>query len=191
VVPDPSYEHSLIVQFDAGTGRVVAEAPISAVPAGIAPIHQRYGWVGLSEGEGQDATRAWWVRKHPAGGQEERLELMDGGWDDWVLSDVDPSGTRVITTPHTAGPMIVRAFPGLEPLRVIAPPDDEHQWDFAAAFIGDHIVAHLIGRTERLVAIDADGACHDLEEDSDGLVPAASDSWLAVGRDRLRRMRLT
>lgn len=31
--------------------------------------------------------------------------MLDAGWDSSVLSDVDPSGTRVITTPHRGGPL--------------------------------------------------------------------------------------
>jgi alcohol dehydrogenase, propanol-preferring len=70
------------------------------------PCHHCDGWVGLSEGEGQDAARAWWVwpAVDPAAGG---LEVIDAGWFDWVLADVNPSGTRVLTTPHVSGPLLV------------------------------------------------------------------------------------
>lgn len=62
VVPAGSYDHCLVVCLDLDSGEPLAEAQIDAAPAGISPVHHPDGWVGLSEGEGQDAVRAWWVR---------------------------------------------------------------------------------------------------------------------------------
>ncbi len=98
VVPTVDYDGCLIVALSRAAGRVVAEFPIATAPAGIRPVHHRDGWVGLSVGEGQDAARAWWVRlsdQPPA-----TLEVIDAGWDDAVLTDVDPSGKLVVTAPH-------------------------------------------------------------------------------------------
>jgi hypothetical protein len=50
------------------------------------------------------------------------IEVLNAGWDNWVLSDVDPSGTKIITTPHGIGPLLVQSFPSLEILRSIDPP---------------------------------------------------------------------
>ncbi len=111
VIPDPAYDGCLVLRLDLDSGRPLAEAPIDAAPAGINPIHHPNGWVGLSEGEGQDAARAWWVRSagHPP--EQIRLEILSAGWDDWVLSDVDPSG-KLRTTEIagvTAGTVPARA----------------------------------------------------------------------------------
>ena len=57
-------------------------APIEGAPAGIEPIYHPDGWVGLSEGEGQDATRAWWVRSAGQSPGQIRIEVLDAGWDD-------------------------------------------------------------------------------------------------------------
>lgn len=69
-------------------------APIRAAPEGIAAVHHPDGWVGLSEGEGQDAARTWWVRWASQFPGQMRIEVLDGGWDDWVLADVDASGSK-------------------------------------------------------------------------------------------------
>jgi hypothetical protein len=117
VVPADSYDHCRVVQLDLASGRPVAEAAIQGEPAGINPIHHPDGWVGLSEGEGQDATRAWWIRAPAVA--DGHLELLDAGWDDWVFSDVHKSGRQIITTPHGRGPLLVRSFPSLDPLREV------------------------------------------------------------------------
>lgn len=87
----------------------MGQTPIEAAPAGISPVHHPDGWVGLSEGEGQDAVRARWIRPHGQPAGQIHLDVIEAGWDDWVLSDVDPSGTRIITTPRRSGPLLVRA----------------------------------------------------------------------------------
>jgi hypothetical protein len=101
--------------------------------------------VGLSEGEGQDAAQAWWVRSAGQVLGQIRIEVLDAGWDDWLLGDVDPSGAKVITTPHNTGPLLVRAFPSLEVLRAIDPPGERSGWDFTACFAGDMLISELIG----------------------------------------------
>ena len=82
VIPASAYDHCLVIRFDLASGAPLAEAPIQAAPAGINPIHHRDGWVGLSEGEGQDAARAWWVRSANPPGGPARIDLIDAGWDD-------------------------------------------------------------------------------------------------------------
>jgi hypothetical protein len=191
VVPAPSYDGCLVLRLDLESGQPLAQAPIGAAPAGVSPVHHRDGWVGLSEGEGQDAARAWWVRSAGQLPGQIHIEILDAGWDDWVLSDVDPSGTKVITTPHNAGPLFVRAFPSLEVLRAIDPPGQEAGWDFTACFAGDLLIAKLIGPHERLVAIGHDDIVHDLDEQEYGwLIPAAHGTWLAATRTTIRRCRI-
>jgi hypothetical protein len=124
VVPDDSYQHCLVLRLDLDSGRLRAAAQIEAAPAGISPVHHPDGWVGLSEGEGQDAVRAWWVQRAAGLGADRHLEVLDAGWDDWVLCDVEPSGAKIITTPHGSGPLLVRSFPGLEITRSVDPPEE-------------------------------------------------------------------
>jgi len=114
VVPAASYDHCLVVCLDLHSGRPLAETPIRAKPEGIIPLHHPDGWVGLSEGEGQDAARSWWVRSTAEPSGQRFIEVIDAGWGDWVLSDVDPTGSLIITTPHLGGPLLVRSFPSLE-----------------------------------------------------------------------------
>jgi hypothetical protein len=129
------------------------------------------GWA-CPKGKAKDAVRAWWIRSAGQSRGQIRLEVLAAGWDDWVLSDVDPSGTKVITTPHNTGPLLVRSFPGLEVLRAIDAPGEQAGWDFTACFAGDMLVNKLIGGQERLVAAGQDGTVHELDEQEDGwLIP--------------------
>lgn len=195
VIPAPSYNGCQVVRFDLETGAPLAEVPlIQAAPAGINPIHHPDGWVGLSEGEGQDATRAWWVRSSSRPGSPDGIEVISAGWDDWVLSDVHHSGRAILTTPHRSGPLTVRSFPDLEILMSVDRPSDDHWfWDFTACFIGDGLIINkLLGQSERLAAIDLNGEVHDLDELDEGwLVPAAYGTWLTVGRTTIRRCKLS
>jgi hypothetical protein len=145
--------------------------------------------VGLSEGEGQAADRAWWARLAGQPPGQVRIEVLNAGWDNWVLSDVDPSGSKVTPTPHGIGPLLVRAFPSLEVLRTIDPPGEDTTWDYTACFAGDMLVDRLRGFNEqRLAAIDQAGAVHDLKEQEDEwLIPAANGTWLAATRTTIRR----
>jgi len=191
VVPAASYDHCLVVCLDLDSGQPLAVTPIRAAPAGIEPVHHPDGWVGLSEGEGQDAVRAWWVRSAGRPPGETGIEVLNGGWDDWVLSDVDPSGSKIITTPHLGGPLLVRSFPSLEIIRSVDPPPGE-SWDFTAFFAGDMIVSSLLGDQERFVAIGPRGRIADLDEfEARYLVPAATGTWLAVTRTTIQRRRMT
>jgi hypothetical protein len=193
VVPAASYGHCLVIRFDLRSGAPLGEVGIQAAPAGIEPVHHPDGWVGLSEGEGQDAARAWWVRSATLPEDLSRIEVRDAGWDHWVLSDVDSSGVRVITTPHGGGPLAVRSFPDLEVLLSVDSPCDDEFWDYTACFAGEGlIVGKLIGASERLVAIDLNGEVHDLAEQDQGwLIPGADNTWLSATRTTIRRRRLT
>jgi hypothetical protein len=73
---------------------------------------------------------------------------LQGDWGDWILVDVDPSGSKIITTPHQGGPILVRSFPSLEIVRSVVPPPGEY-WDFNAFFAGNMIVSALKGQEER------------------------------------------
>ena len=162
VVPAASYDHCLVVRLAPDSGQQPATAPVRAWPEGISPVHHPDGWVGLSEGEGQEAAKAWWVRSaaEPSG---QLIEVLDGGWSDWILVDVDPSGSKIITTPHQGGPILVRSFPSLEIVRSVAPPPGEY-WDFKAFFAGNMIVSALKGQEERFVAIAPHGKIADLDQ---------------------------
>lgn len=136
---------------------------------------------------------------HPPG-RPAGIELIDAGWDDWVLSDVHQSGRAIVTTPHRAGPFVVRSFPDLEILLSVDPPiAGEHSgWDFTACFVGDGLIVNkIIGHDERLAAIDLNGDVQDLheqdlhEQEQGWLIPAADSTWLAATRTRIRRCRLT
>ncbi len=119
VIPGADYEGCVVVALSRAAGQVVADAVITASPSAIVALHQRDGWVGLSVAEGQDAARAWWVRladdvpPGPAG--PPTLQVIDAGWDDAVLTDVDPSGKLVVTAPLGTGPLVVWTFPELAP----------------------------------------------------------------------------
>jgi hypothetical protein len=196
VVPAGSYDHCLVLRLGLGSGRSLARARIEARPAGIEPVHHLDGWVGLSEGEGQDAARAWWVRSAGQPGGQAAIEVLDGGWPDWILTDVDPAGGRVITTPHgcfLSTALMVRSFPGLEIIRSVEPPPGEH-WDCTAFFAGDMIVSALSGPghgQRRFIAINPHGKIADLDEDPDAaLRPAAGGTWLTVSDAMIRRRRM-
>jgi len=95
VVPGESSDRCLVVRFDIESGRRRAGVPIQAdEPAGITPIHHHDGCVGLSDGEGQDAARAWWVRSTQQPDGSDGIEVLDAGWDHWVLCDVTRPAPR-------------------------------------------------------------------------------------------------
>jgi hypothetical protein len=192
VIPAASYDHCLVTRFDLDSGTPLGEVAIRAAPAGIEPVHHPDGWVGLSEGEGQDAARTWWVRSLTSPGGPSQIEVRDAGWDHWVLSDVDHSGGVIITTPHRCRPLAVRSFPSLEVLLSVEPPGDDEFWDYTACFAGEGlIVGKLIGPGERLIAIDLNGEVHDLAEQEQGwLIPAGGNTWLSATRTTVRRRRL-
>ncbi|MBO0804507.1 MAG: hypothetical protein J2P25_15710 [Nocardiopsaceae bacterium] len=202
VVPEPSFEGCHIVRLDIGSGQVKARSLIEAVPAGITPVHHRDGWVGLSEGEGQDGLRAWWVRSRPEPSPE--FDLLDGGWDDEILVDVDPTGTRILNATPDGGPLQVRSFPGLDVLRIIEPPegDEDRGWDWSACFADDFIISKLTNYdrdTEDLLAVAPDGTIHslgityrlDTDYDGEDLTPAGDGTWLMTSKTGIRRYCLT
>jgi hypothetical protein len=192
VIPAASYDLCLVIRFDLESGTPLAEAPINAAPAGIEPVHHPDGWVGLSDGEGQDAARAWWIRSVTSPSGSAQIEVRDSGWDDWVLSDVDRSGRVIITTPHDGGPLAVRSFPDLEVMLSVDPPSDDEFWDFTACFAGEGvIVGKLLGPGERLVAIDLKGEVHDLAEQDPGwIIPGPDNAWFSATSKTIQRRRL-
>ena len=192
VIPDPSYGHSLVVRFDLGSGQPLAVAPIGAKPAGIEVIHHPDGWVGLSEGEGQDAVQAWWVRSASQPSGDMGIEVLSGGWKSWIFVDVNQAGSNIITTPHLGdGPILVRSFPSLDIIRGIEPRPGE-SWIETAFFAGDLIVAALGAQEGRFVAISQQGRIMDLDQpDALYLAPADHDTWMAVTPSTIRRCRMT
>ncbi|HEV8468353.1 MAG TPA: hypothetical protein VGR46_01995 [Candidatus Limnocylindria bacterium] len=194
VIPDAQSEFCLVVHLDAHSGSVLAQQRIAGEPAGITPLPQR-GWVGLSEGEGQDAARAWWIRLAANG----RLDVRDAGWHDEILTDCDPIGARILTTPHSGrGPLRVRAFPDLSPLRLLEATTDGCFWSETACFVGEHIVGQLLGDGEdRLVVVDSQGTIMTFDTGpgfvpGDGyLVGAANGTWLTAGRSEIARWSLS
>jgi hypothetical protein len=148
------------------------------------PLHQRDGWVGVSESEGENAARAWFIRGGHSEPPESRLDVRDPGWNDEQLTDVDHTGDRILTTALNAGRITVRSFPALDVLRHIDAEDEElHQ---GACFVGSHVLARLY-RRQATVAIDAEGRLEELEVDNGWLVPGADDSWLSVTANSVRR----
>ena len=151
-------------------------------PAGMWPVHQPGGWVGVSESEGENASRAWWVRRSNHG-----LDLLSAQWDDEALSDIDGAGTRILTTGLDTGRVRIRSFPSLQVIREINV--ESENFIFGACFVGSDIVAHLYYR-DVTVAIDEEDRIHELEVDDGWLVPAAAGTWLSVSKDSLRRWSL-
>jgi hypothetical protein len=208
VVPD-ACDGCTVRRLDLGSGEPLATAPLMAEPAGIHPVHQGGGWVGLSGGEGQDAARAWWVRPEDRAAEGTGLRVIDAGWDDWVLGDADPPGSRVITTSHDGQRLLVRSFPGdlrgrtaeemrfvrhppeFAVLQAVDLPDDGCFWHEAACFAGDFIVARLDGPAGRFVAIGPDGVIRRLDDPEDGwLVGGPDGTWFAATSAGFRRYRL-
>jgi hypothetical protein len=196
VVPAASYDHCLVLRLELGSGRPLAQARIEGRPAGFHVVHHPDGWAGLSEGEGQDAARAWWIRSARQPGGQAGIEVLNGGWMDWILSDVDPASAQVITTPlgcFLSTALVVRSFPGLEIVRSVEPPPGDH-WEESALFAGDMIVAALSGAEpgqRRFVAVNPRGKIADLNEDEDAwLRPAADGTWLTVNGTTIRRCKM-
>lgn len=183
MVPRPAYDGCDVVHLDRRDGRPLERVAIDTDPAGSEAIHHPDGRVGLSVGEGQDGVYAWWTRLGAHG-----IELTAAPWDDEALFDVDPAGAHVLTTPHSEGPLRVRAFPGLDVVREIAPPAGLW-WDFYACFAGEHIVArtHSDADEELLVAVDARSAIETLEETGDPMVPGPDASWLKITPNGIER----
>lgn len=188
VVPTTTHDACEIVVLAARDGSITHRHRIATAPAGIQPLHQPGGWVGLSVGEGQEATKAWWVRL-----QEDELQVVDAGWNDEVLFDVDSTGSRIITTPHVEGPLKIRSFPDLQVVQEIAPPEG-YVWDYYACFVGSRIVARAHddhgGDTEILVAVGADGHPTPLARTESPIAPGPEGSWISTWPNGIQRWRL-
>jgi len=137
VVPAGDGAACRIVALDLATGAELAYRRVEPDdPAGMTPLPQPMGWVGVAESEGENASRVWWVRvTGPA------FDVLSAPWDDEILNDVDTSGSRILTTALDTGRIRIRSFPSLEPMRVI---DVEGEgFILGACFARTGIVAHL------------------------------------------------
>jgi hypothetical protein len=115
--------------------------------------------------------------------------VIDGGWDQWVLADADQRSQRIITTPHNDGPLVIRSFPGLDPLASVPPPHDL-RWDFTAVFVGDRVVARVLDDSTSAVVISPQGAVRPLAVGPGWLSPGPDQQWLTVERESLTAWRL-
>ena len=98
---------AVVAAGDGAACRVVALDPASGAelgssrlepndPAGMTPLHQPGGWVGIAESEGENASRVWWVRSSNHG-----LRVLSAPWDDENLCDVDSAGSQVLSLRST------------------------------------------------------------------------------------------
>jgi hypothetical protein len=192
VVPAPHDQDECVVRrFDLHSGQVLAETRRTATPGGIVPVLHPDGWAGLSVA-GPETARAWWVRSREDGAGAVALDVLDAGWDDWVLADANLAGTRVITLPCDTGPLLVRSFPSLEIIQSVSPPKG-HGWGYGACFADDLILVRLVNHdtgADHLAAVDDTGALHDLGR-HDGLpLQAADGTWLSVTPASIIRCRV-
>jgi len=179
VVPAGDGTQCRIVALDGDTGALVDEVRVEPDdPAGMVPVHQRDGWVGVAEAEGENASRAWWIRR-----ANRHLQLLVARRDDEHLLDVNAAGSQILTSPLTGGIIRVRSFPELDLLREIRIPREN--FILGACFVGTYIVARLYYR-EVTAVIDERNQIAELDVDDGWLVPAAG-SWLSVGSDGIRR----
>jgi hypothetical protein len=103
---------------------------------------------------------------------------------------VSPSGSKIITTPHHGGPILVRSFPSLEIVRSVGPPPGEY-WDFNAFFAGNMIVSAIKGQEERFVAIGPHGKIADLDQsEAIYLAAAGHGTWLAISQTTIQRRKM-
>jgi len=121
--------------LDPATGRALDVVELDTYDAGVTAVpHPSDGWVALDAGEGQDGSTVFRVREE--GGRLLAEELMS----DAVLAGFDPSGSRVLITPHPSygGPAEILSWPGLEPLASL---DEDLDFDIYGAFVGaDRVV---------------------------------------------------
>ena len=172
-----------IVSLDLASGVERAAIIVEANdPAAMWPVHQPGGWVGVSETEGENASRAWWVRT-----SSHELEVLSAPWDDEQLNDVDDTGSMILTSALDTGRIRIRSFPSLQVVREI---DVEGEnFIFGACFVGSGIVARLYYR-QVTVVIDEDDRIQELAVDDGGVAPSAAGTWLSVGSNTLRRWAL-
>ena len=179
VVPATDGTACRVVALDGETGALLDEARVEPEdPSGMSPVHQPDGWVGVAEAEGENASRAWWIRR-----SNHHLDLVVATRDDEHLLDVDAAGRQIITTTLTGGIIRTRSFPELDLLREIRIPNEN--FILGACFVRKYIVARLYYR-EVTVAIDERAQIVELDVDDGWLVPAAG-SWLSVSDDAIRR----
>lgn len=115
--------------LDPATGKVVDVVGLDTYDAGVTAVpHPGDGWVALDAGEGQDGSTVFRVREE--NGRLVAEELMS----DAVLAGFDPSGSRVLITPHPSfgGPAEVLSWPGLDPIAAL----DDLDLDIYGAFAG-------------------------------------------------------
>jgi hypothetical protein len=193
ITPEPLSGGCRVVRLDLQTGQPRAHKPVYAAPDAVTPVHHRDGWVGLTtEEKWEEGNRAWWVRSHAKPSAD--FDVIEAGWNGWYLTDVDRSGTRILTT-SVDEPILVRSFPGLDVIRTIEPPAEDHQWG-SACFADDLIittVSDLRTGDETRGAIDPAGTFHPMDShgELEWLSPAADGTWLIATPTSIRRYRAT
>ena len=194
ITPEPLSGGCRVVRLDLQTGQPRAHKSVHAAPDAVMPVHHRDGWVGLTTEENQDeGSRAWWVRSHARPSAD--FDVIEAGWNDWYLTDVDSSGTRILTT-SADEPILVRSFPGLDVIRTIEPPAEDHRWGDMACFADDLIITTVTDRRtgeQTRGAIDPAGTFHPMNShgELEWLSPAADGTWLIVTPASIRRYRAT
>jgi hypothetical protein len=132
------------------------------------PLYQNGGWVGVSESEGENAAHAWFVRPSQPHARTPELQVIDAGWNDEHLTDIDQSGSRVLTTALNSGRITVRTIPTLDIVRELDMLEDE--LPLGACFVGSHLVTRLYHR-QATIAIDSANRVHELEPTMVGSFP--------------------
>jgi hypothetical protein len=170
--------------------------PVDTVPDMVKPVHHRDGWVGLPTEERHEGGRTWWVRSRP--GPAAEFDVIDPGWEDCYFTDVDASGTRILTTSASLddGIIQVRSFPGLDIVRTIKPQDATHPWGHMACFSDDLIIVTVIDFNtgdQTRGAVDPAGTFHPMPGDCERewIDPATDGTWLIGTGTTLRRYRAT
>jgi hypothetical protein len=132
---------------------VVDWRQLETAAAGCDPVHHPDGQtVGLSIGEGQDASPIRWVRVH-----RDRIDLRFGPPDnDRVLVAVHRDGGEYLTTPHldsgAADTLVRHRFADDLPIEELAAADvlgSDERWDLYAGYLTDSLILASIFETGR------------------------------------------
>jgi hypothetical protein len=168
---------------------------LDASVSGYEPVYHPDGQtIGLSIGQGQDASLIRWARASRG-----RIELRFPQSIDRVLVDVHPSGREYLTVPHDAFPtdeLMRHRFLDDVPLDALSAWDTfpfGGEWAFAAGYLTDDLILAGVELSERHVLVQREplrllGTMEYPGEDAPGLLfsPGAG-TWLTLGDDKLIR----